>query len=149
MSASSEVSISYNFHFILERMSSFSLLHKCMDEKWICTKFTRGKYVAKLWKLTGKGGVNSKCTYQFTWSCKLERERPLIIRIRVVHSEAFQGLVLLKCTAVKTNKKTIGLFILPSSLRLLLILHISWHFCDMFVRQGRSKMIFCCFKQSF
>ena len=51
------------------------------------------------------------------------KEKPLIIRIKVVHSDAFQRLILLTCTAFnlcpdknsnnKTNKKTIGLLILP------------------------------------
>ena len=53
MSASNEVSITYNFHFIQERMSSFSF-SLLPTKQWICTKFTHGKYVLKLWKLSGK-----------------------------------------------------------------------------------------------
>ena len=157
MSASSEVSITYNFHFIQETMSSFSF-SLLPTKQWICTEFTHGKYVLKLWKLTGKDDK----FYIYTPIYKEvvnRKERPLIIRIKVAHSNAFKRLILLKCTAVnwcpdknsnnKTNKKTIALFILPSLPRLLLVLHISWHFCNIFVRQGRSKMIFCCFKHSF
>ena len=143
MSASSEVSISYIFHFIYRREWAHSPFYTSeWTKKWICTKLTHNKYVAKLWKPTGKDRVNSTCTHQFTRSWKLEREResPLIILIKVAHSDAFHRFVLLKCTAVnwcpeknwynKTNKKTIGHFILPSLSRLLLILHISWNFCD-------------------
>ena len=121
------------FSFIQETMSSFSF-SLLPTKQWICTKFTHGKYVLKLWKLTGKDDK----FYIYTPIYKEvvnRKERPLIIRMKVAHSDALKRLILLKCTAVnwcpdknsnnKTNKKTITLFILPSLPRLLLVLHIS------------------------
>ena len=96
MSASREVSITYNFHFIQERMSSFSLLHNCIDETMDLHQIYQRQICCKTFKADWKRrqilnlnlnlnivmsaksfgtSRHSTFTHQFTWSCKLERDR--------------------------------------------------------------------------